>query len=193
LALLSKDQLQENSINLLWKSYWVDRQVDGALRDILTSDDAGLVRLVRKRAKSLKPSEIRQSLRRANVYIDFPLLVTDGAEIDDEHEPDDDHDADEESEDRPKRRIAFRWELTMDDHGEYVLRCRYLEDESENFEVTGRRIPPEGAFEPARAELLEEIYRHIAPLFPEIPDNLVRSKAWSGVHKVYPVKDYAKK
>jgi len=74
LGLLSKDKVGENQLEVLWKAHSVDRYVEAALDDILKGEDSGLARLVRKKAPNLTPSEIRDSLRRANIQVDFPMV-----------------------------------------------------------------------------------------------------------------------
>lgn len=74
LALLSKDKLEENQLAVYWKAHFVDRHVKTCLEEMLQGDDKSLIRLIRKRTPSLQPSEIRDSLRRAEIHIDFPLL-----------------------------------------------------------------------------------------------------------------------
>jgi predicted type IV restriction endonuclease len=75
LLLLSKEKMQEKELDVLWRAHFVDRQVKTALHDIFEEQENGLVRLIRKRTKELKPSEIRESLKRADVRIDFPVLT----------------------------------------------------------------------------------------------------------------------
>lgn len=77
LGLLRKETLGENLLETLWKSQFVDRRVRFALEDVFLGDDAGLSRLMRKRLPELSPSEIRDSLRRASVRIDFPMITPD--------------------------------------------------------------------------------------------------------------------
>lgn len=73
LGLLSKDQLKTNRIDELWKAYFVDRQVRAALSELFGhGDDMTIVNLVRQRTKNLSTDEIRGSLRRCNVRLDFP-------------------------------------------------------------------------------------------------------------------------
>jgi hypothetical protein len=75
LMLLSREKMQEKELDVLWRAHFVDRQVKAALREIFDSQDGGLVRLVRKRTRELKPSDVRESLARADVRIDFPVVV----------------------------------------------------------------------------------------------------------------------
>ena len=77
LDLLSKEKMGENQIDVLWKAHFVDRKVKGVVEDLFTTQDKGLVRLIRKNADSLSPSEIRSSLKRARLHVDFPLLFMD--------------------------------------------------------------------------------------------------------------------
>ncbi|MFN8422063.1 MAG: type I restriction enzyme HsdR N-terminal domain-containing protein [Anaerolineae bacterium] len=72
LMLLSKANLGENLLSVLWKAYFIDRQVDAAVRGMWQEPDPGLVRLVQKRVPSLKPSDVRDSLRRADIRVAFP-------------------------------------------------------------------------------------------------------------------------
>lgn len=72
LQLLSKDKLTENLISVLWKAQFIDRRVEAALQDVFVEPDAALVRLVQKRAPELKPAEVRDSIRRADLKVKFP-------------------------------------------------------------------------------------------------------------------------
>jgi len=74
LELLSKEKMGDNLLNVLWKSHFIDRHVSQALGELLQNDDASLIRLVRKRTPELAPSEIRESLKRADIHIDFPVV-----------------------------------------------------------------------------------------------------------------------
>jgi hypothetical protein len=64
----------DNLLNVLWKAHFIDRHVSRALGELLQNDDAGLIRLIRKRTPELAPSEIRESLKRADIRIDFPVV-----------------------------------------------------------------------------------------------------------------------
>ncbi len=72
LLLLSKEKLAADELNELWEAYFVDCQVQRALEDLLTSDNAGIARLIRREVPELKPAQIRQSLARADIRIEFP-------------------------------------------------------------------------------------------------------------------------
>lgn len=72
LELLSKPKLSDEEIIRLWRAHFVDRQVRDALEALLAEVDEGLVRLVRRQAPGLSPSDIRGSLRRADVDVQFP-------------------------------------------------------------------------------------------------------------------------
>jgi hypothetical protein len=74
LDLLSKNKLGDNLIRIFWKAHFVDRHVDHALRGLFRGEERGLVNLIRKKTPELKPSEIRESLKRANIQIDFPVI-----------------------------------------------------------------------------------------------------------------------
>src|SRR5215217_6182481 len=74
LELLSKDKMGDNLLNVLWKAHFIDQHVSRALGELLQNDEAGLIRLIRKRTPELTPSEIRESLKRADIRIDFPVV-----------------------------------------------------------------------------------------------------------------------
>jgi len=74
LGLLSKEQISENQIEVLWKAQFVDRQVRSALDSLFAAEpDASLVRLVKKRVNDLSTRDIRASLARVQVRFDFPV------------------------------------------------------------------------------------------------------------------------
>src|SRR5829696_7337678 len=74
LELLSKEKMGDNLLNVLWKAHFIDRHVSTALKNLIQNEDAGLIRLIRKRTPELAPSEIRESLKRADIHIDFPVV-----------------------------------------------------------------------------------------------------------------------
>jgi hypothetical protein len=74
LALLSKERMQENEIDVLWKAHFVDRQVKSGVRDLFSpAPDSSVIRLVSKKVPTLSPKEIRASLQRASITFDFPI------------------------------------------------------------------------------------------------------------------------
>jgi hypothetical protein len=74
LRLLSKAQMREKSIDVLWKAHFVDRQIKAAIEAMFGAEpDRSLVSLLRKRAPSLPPADIRAGLRRLRVRLDFPV------------------------------------------------------------------------------------------------------------------------
>jgi hypothetical protein len=74
LELLSKEKMGDNLLNVLWKAHFIDRHVSRALGELLQNDDASLIRLIRRRTPELTPSDIRESLKRADIRIDFPVV-----------------------------------------------------------------------------------------------------------------------
>ena len=72
LLLLSKEKLAADELKELWEAFFVDCQVQRAVEDVLSADNDSIVRLIRKRVPELKPSQIRQSLARADFLVDFP-------------------------------------------------------------------------------------------------------------------------
>lgn len=69
--------LQHSLPRVDWKAQFVDRKIKGVVEDLFKTEDRGLVRLIRKNADSLSPSEIRSSLKRARLRVDFPLVFMD--------------------------------------------------------------------------------------------------------------------
>ena len=77
LRLLSRKEMEENRIEVLWKAHFIDRQVHGELVKMFGPDpDGSVVRLLRKRIGSLSSREIRASLQRAQIQVDFPVMPT---------------------------------------------------------------------------------------------------------------------
>jgi hypothetical protein len=74
LELLSKEKMGDNLLNVLWKAHFIDRHVSRALGELLQNDDASLIRLIRRKTPELTPSDIRDSLKRADIHIDFPVV-----------------------------------------------------------------------------------------------------------------------
>ena len=74
LGLLSKEALSGNLIDELWEAHFVDRSVRAALEALFGTQDARLVSWVKKQTPALKPAQIRESLKRADIRIDFPVL-----------------------------------------------------------------------------------------------------------------------
>src|SRR5918998_3007298 len=91
LELLSKEKMGDNLLNVLWKAHFIDRHVSQALGELLQNDDAGLIRLIRKKTPELTPSDIRESLKRADIRIDFPVVSVSSqsfaGEVEDEATP----------------------------------------------------------------------------------------------------------
>jgi len=73
LLLLGRDMMRGSMLDELWKAHFVDRNVRLALESLLAAPDRGLERLIRKKARALKAADIRSSLKRAKIKIDFPV------------------------------------------------------------------------------------------------------------------------
>jgi len=74
LMLLSKDKMQGSLLDEMWKAHFVDRKVRQAIEALLAEEDGGLIRVISKKAAGgLTQSEVRTSLKRAKIRIDFPL------------------------------------------------------------------------------------------------------------------------
>jgi hypothetical protein len=72
LLLLSKAQLQGTVIDDLWRQYFVDRQVKQAVESLSGIEPAtDFLHLIRKRVPALSVSDVRQSLGRATLTLDY--------------------------------------------------------------------------------------------------------------------------
>jgi predicted type IV restriction endonuclease len=80
LELLSRAQVQENLILILWKSHFVDRQIRVAIENLYSPEpDHSFVRFLQKRLPNLSSGEVKAGLTRLRVRLDFPsapLAVT---------------------------------------------------------------------------------------------------------------------
>jgi hypothetical protein len=74
LGLLSKAKVRDNFLNVLWKSHFIDRNVKNALEDLLRNEDPAFVRLLKRKTVGLNPSDIRLSLKRAVLKVDYPVV-----------------------------------------------------------------------------------------------------------------------
>jgi predicted type IV restriction endonuclease len=72
LSLISRANMEENLLDVLWSAHFVDRRVKEALRGMITSADRALVRLLRRKTAKLSPKDIIDSLRRLDIRIDSP-------------------------------------------------------------------------------------------------------------------------
>jgi hypothetical protein len=75
LSLLSRSNLEENLLDVLWGTHFVDRRVKECLGRMVASPDKGLIRLIRKRVPKLAPREILQSLRRLTIHFESPAIA----------------------------------------------------------------------------------------------------------------------
>jgi len=73
LHLLSKEQMQGRLLDELWKLHFIDASVGRSIESLLANEDSGLIRLLCKKAKGVTRSEVRASLKRAKIRIDFPV------------------------------------------------------------------------------------------------------------------------
>jgi len=75
LGLIAKDAIGDNTLEALWKSQFVDRRVKAALEGAFRDEDGSLARLLRKQAPELSHSEIRESLKRADLRVTYPIVT----------------------------------------------------------------------------------------------------------------------
>jgi hypothetical protein len=81
LQLLSKDQMQGRLLDELWKAHFIDANVSRTIDSLLANEDPGLIRLLCKKTKGVTRSEVRASLKRAKIRIDFPVPAIVGGTI----------------------------------------------------------------------------------------------------------------
>jgi len=77
LRLISRQNMEDNLIDVLWSAHFVDRQVRQSLRRLVETTDKRLVRLIRLEAEKLTPKEIADSIRRLDIRIDSPAEMPD--------------------------------------------------------------------------------------------------------------------
>jgi predicted type IV restriction endonuclease len=75
LRLISRSNMEENILEVLWAAHYVDRRVRQALQDMFLTRDRGLIRLIRRKVSKLTAREIDESLRRLDVHIEPPTSV----------------------------------------------------------------------------------------------------------------------
>jgi Restriction Enzyme Adenine Methylase Associated len=78
LVLLSKDRMRGSLLDEMWKAHFIDRNVRIAFESLLAEEDGALVRAISKKASGVGISEVRSSLKRARIRIDFPLMPLSG-------------------------------------------------------------------------------------------------------------------
>lgn len=81
LRLISRRNMEENLINVLWSAHFVDRQVRESLKRLIDTVDKRLIRLIRLDADKLSPKEITDSIRRLDIRISQPQELPDAAGI----------------------------------------------------------------------------------------------------------------
>ena len=73
LQLLAKEQMQGLLLDELWKLHFIDSNVGRGLESLLANEDSRLIRLLCDKAKGVRPAEVRASLKRAKIRIDYPV------------------------------------------------------------------------------------------------------------------------
>lgn len=75
LGLCARERVGEAELDVLWKSQFVDRRIQATLEELFAEEAGALARLVRKRSGELTLVEVRDSLRRAQVHVHFPVAT----------------------------------------------------------------------------------------------------------------------
>lgn len=78
LALLDKSKLVESDLEHLWQAHYADQEVKAILADLFGSGvpDPSLVNLVKKKGRGLSAKDVRASLARVRVEMNFPPEVS---------------------------------------------------------------------------------------------------------------------
>jgi len=94
---------------------------------------------------------------------------------------------------RGKAARLFHWRLDRGEGAQYRLHGEFRPDPERSFVAEGELVPPDGDFVRDRTLLHATICRHLKSIFPEMPMGRIRTKAWAGVHKVYPARVYGQR
>jgi predicted type IV restriction endonuclease len=79
MKLVSRGDLSENLLEVLWSAHYVDRRVKQAVQEMFSTRDRGLIRLIRRRTPKLPPRDILEALRRLDIRIEIPTLAPESA------------------------------------------------------------------------------------------------------------------
>jgi Restriction Enzyme Adenine Methylase Associated len=75
LTLISRSNMEENLLDVLWIAHYVDRRVKHTLQELFSTPDKSLIRLIRNREPKLTPKEIVESLRRLDLRFESATPV----------------------------------------------------------------------------------------------------------------------
>ena len=80
LSLIEKSRMGERDLDQLWQAYYVDQEVRAVIEDLFTpgAPDNSAINLVRKRVKNLSTKDVKASLTRMRIELDFPQLQITG-------------------------------------------------------------------------------------------------------------------
>jgi predicted type IV restriction endonuclease len=79
LSLISRGNMEENILAVIWTAHYVDRRVKQALQGMFEGRDKGLIRLIRRKEPKLTPKEIVESLRRLDVRVESVAAISGAA------------------------------------------------------------------------------------------------------------------
>jgi Restriction Enzyme Adenine Methylase Associated/Type I restriction enzyme R protein N terminus (HSDR_N) len=75
LGLCARERVGEAELDVLWKSQFVDRRIQATLEELFADKSGALARLVRKHSSELSLADVRESLRRAQIQVHFPVVA----------------------------------------------------------------------------------------------------------------------
>jgi predicted type IV restriction endonuclease len=70
LSLISRSNMEENILEVLWSAHYVDRRVKHALQEMFEARERGIIRLICRKEPKLTPKEVLESLRRLDVRVE---------------------------------------------------------------------------------------------------------------------------
>jgi len=72
LHLLSRGQMKGSLLDELWDAHFIDRNVGLSIQSLLANEDPALIRIIRKNTKGITSSQVRVSLKRSTIRIEYP-------------------------------------------------------------------------------------------------------------------------
>ncbi len=75
LTLISRSNMEENLLDVLWNAHFVDRRVKHTLQQLFSTADKSLIRMIRHHEPKLTPKEIIESLMRLDLHFESATPV----------------------------------------------------------------------------------------------------------------------
>jgi len=81
LTLISRSNMEENLLDVLWNAHFVDRRVKQTLQNLFSTPDKSLIRIIRHREPKLTPKDVVESLRRFDLRFESAAPIPGAANI----------------------------------------------------------------------------------------------------------------